>query len=170
MSKQKKDFDKYLIGPSARQSQGIGRLSQLADMSGEAFGVDERLVASAWIGDAATVRKLLSNPGQVPTAETLGASLVAAVAYGYNRPEPDGGPSTVSQLIAAGADLTVSDENGDTVLIVAARNGYLDVVNQLILAGADLGAINNTGQTASDAAAGPMRFRVQKLLRDARSR
>jgi ankyrin repeat protein len=56
---------------------------------------------------------------------------------------------TAKLLLAAGADVHVTTDNGDTCLHKAAAHGYpIPVVCLLIKAGADLHAVNNNGKTA----------------------
>ena len=45
-------------------------------------------------------------------------------------------------------NLNAQDENGDTELILAARNGELEIVQALIHAGADVNLPNHRGDTA----------------------
>ena len=60
----------------------------------------------------------------------------------------------VSQLVDAGVDVNAKDENGDTVLIVAAGDGLLGVVEVLLENGADVHAKNDLlGRTALHLAA-----------------
>ena len=48
-----------------------------------------------------------------------------------------GHAGTVKDAIAAGANVNVKDEHGNTPLLEAARNGHDDVVRALLAAGAD---------------------------------
>jgi ankyrin repeat protein len=54
----------------------------------------------------------------------------------------------VEKLLAAGADLHASNEEGDNSLILACRYGHPNVVSKLLAAGADADATNNRGYTA----------------------
>jgi ankyrin repeat protein len=60
---------------------------------------------------------------------------------------------TVKLLLAAGADVHVTTDAGDTCLHVAVRHSYkVPVICLLIKAGADLHAVNNRGMTAAQLA------------------
>eukprot|EP00953_Heterococcus_sp_UTEX-ZZ885_P009352 5520-Heterococcus_DN1.PRE.2 len=60
---------------------------------------------------------------------------------------------TLILLLAAGADIHVANDVGDTCLHIAARHNYkAPVVCLLIKAGANLHAVNNDGQTAAQIA------------------
>ena len=72
--------------------------------------------------------------------KTDDAGLLAAARTGHS--------GTVRDLIAAGANLNVKDEHGNTALIEAARNGHDDVVRTLLASGADATIKNDEGKTA----------------------
>ena len=55
-------------------------------------------------------------------------------------------------LIAAGADLSVQDERGVSVLHAAAMHGLLDVAQALLRAGADPARLDRLGRTAHEVA------------------
>lgn len=57
-------------------------------------------------------------------------------------------PEQVSALLAGGAKVNVSDEDGDTPLINAAAMGDIEVIQLLLTAGADINAKNKRGLTA----------------------
>lgn len=63
------------------------------------------------------------------------------------------GVDIVSDLIEAGAPLNDQDKEGQTPLMVAARNNNLDTVKALVNAGADLNVRDNHGFTALTRAA-----------------
>jgi ankyrin repeat protein len=61
--------------------------------------------------------------------------------------------NTVKVLLAAGADVHVATDAGDTCLHKAAAHGYAaPVVCLLIKGGADLHAVNSPGKTAAQVA------------------
>ncbi len=64
-------------------------------------------------------------------------------------------------------DLNVRDANGETALMVAAKNGNLDAVNALIAAGADLKATNYAGKTARSLAKSAKQKAIAKVLKKA---
>jgi ankyrin repeat protein len=72
--------------------------------------------------------------------KTEDAALIAAARTGH--------PGTVRDMLAAGANVNVKDEHGNTPLIEAARNGHDDVVRTLLDSRADVRAKNDEGQTA----------------------
>lgn len=68
------------------------------------------------------------------------AGLLAAARTGH--------ANTVKDMIAAGANVNVKDEHGNTPLLEAARNGHDDVVRALLAAGADMKVRNDDNKTA----------------------
>jgi ankyrin repeat protein len=72
--------------------------------------------------------------------KTEDAALLASARTGHS--------GTVSDMIASGANVNVTDEHGNTALIEAARNGHDRVVLVLLNAGADLKVKNDDGKTA----------------------
>jgi ankyrin repeat protein len=68
-------------------------------------------------------------------------------------------------LLAAGADVHVTNEAGDTCLHVAARHNHkASVVCLLIKAGADLQAVNSEGKTAAQLAHDRGHVLIEQLL------
>jgi uncharacterized protein len=59
-----------------------------------------------------------------------------------------GDATSVTQLLAQGADVHASDERGVTALIAAAYQNHLEVAGLLIAAGADVNAQDETRQSA----------------------
>lgn len=68
------------------------------------------------------------------------AGLLAAARTGH--------AGTVKDMLAAGANVNVKDEHGNTPLLEAARNGHDDVVRALLAAGADMKVRNLDSKTA----------------------
>lgn len=58
-----------------------------------------------------------------------------------------GKPAVVASL-AGDADVNLQNKNGWTALMLAARNGYLEIVQMLLRAGADPGLAARNGATA----------------------
>ncbi len=56
-------------------------------------------------------------------------------------------PETVAALIAAGADVTTADQDGNTPLHAASFGVQEKTVRMLVRAGADVNAVNNRGET-----------------------
>jgi hypothetical protein len=73
----------------------------------------------------------------------------------------------LKDLISAGADVNVKDDNGKTPLILAANQGQGECVYPLIAANADLNAQDQAGQTALMVAAGLDRTRIIEALKAA---
>ncbi|MHB9117021.1 MAG: ankyrin repeat domain-containing protein [Burkholderiales bacterium] len=73
---------------------------------------------------------------------------------------------TVQELLAKGFDPNASDEEGDTLLMLAAREGNPAVSQKLIAAGADLNRQNSLGETALMLAAYKGHLAVAQLLLD----
>jgi uncharacterized protein len=55
----------------------------------------------------------------------------------------------IEMLLGRGADANAQDNEGDTPLMVAARNGLVDAV-RILVERADVTMTNNAGQTAAD--------------------
>ncbi|CAG2210870.1 Putative ankyrin repeat protein MM_0045 [Mytilus edulis] len=53
----------------------------------------------------------------------------------------------VTRLIERGADINITDKNGNTPLSLSCDNGYIDIVNLLIDKGCDIDKPDNTGVT-----------------------
>jgi ankyrin repeat protein len=70
----------------------------------------------------------------------------AALARDYAIPEE--GAKVIKSLVAKHADVNASDEEGISVLMEAARNGYVEVVKLLLDLGAKVNAQSKSGSTA----------------------
>jgi ankyrin repeat protein len=71
-------------------------------------------------------------------------------------------------ILAVGADVRVTTNNGDTCLHVAARHNYkAPVICLLIKAGADLHAVNSSGKTAAQLAHDHGNVLIAQLLKRA---
>lgn len=60
--------------------------------------------------------------------------------------------NTVNQILERGFDVNLQDRYGRTPLIIASKNGYLEIVKALINEGADLNIADQSGATALAAA------------------
>lgn len=74
--------------------------------------------------------------------------------------------ATVQELLAKGFDPNASDEEGNTLLMLAAREGNPAVCQRIIAAGADLNRQNGLGETALMLAAYKAHLAVSRLLVD----
>ena len=68
-----------------------------------------------------------------------------SVIFSYTR---HGHYKEVSMLFDKGAKPDVRDDNGNTVLIVAAQNNYKHIAKLSLLKGTEIDAVNHTGNTA----------------------
>ena len=78
-------------------------------------------------------------------AETLGGRLLRAASEGHDM--------VVRQLLTLGAPVNMTDDQGTTALMIAARNGDLGIMQALLTRGADASARDSEGRTALDWAA-----------------
>src|SRR5688572_12328085 len=72
-------------------------------------------------------------------AEALGARLLRAASEGHDM--------VVRQMLAMGAPVSATDEQGTTALMIAARNGDLGIMQALLSRGADSSARDSQGRT-----------------------
>jgi uncharacterized protein len=112
-------------------------LDEGADPNLVARGGDTALWLAVTKGNVEAVQLLLEK-GAKPDAggnerRYLASPLMAAA--GMRVPNAD---AIVALLVTAGANLNVTDEAGDTPLILAVRNGNVAVVRRLVEAGADV--------------------------------
>jgi len=75
-------------------------------------------------------------------AQVLGDRLLKAASEGHD--------AVVRQLLTAGAPVNVTDQQGATPLMIAARNGDLGMLQALLSRGADWSARDNQGRTVLD--------------------
>ena len=59
-----------------------------------------------------------------------------------------GNEALTEKLLDAGAQVDAHDKDGNTALMLASRNGHVDVVRTLLARGADPSARNNKGDSA----------------------
>jgi ankyrin repeat protein len=89
------------------------------------------------------LRLLIENGGDVDVALKSQTALVAAATYEHW--------NVVQLLVGAGADANKGhDENGDTVLHLAARDRQWEIVRQLVQNGARTDVVNNDGEAPMD--------------------
>ena len=95
--------------------------------------------------DYTDIVKYLLDNGANPNLMMEGASpLVITAVYDC--------PNMAELLVNNGADLELATSNGDTALIIGAREGSESVVAKLISLGADVNAKNKSGKTAMSVA------------------
>ncbi len=78
-----------------------------------------------------------------------------------------GRKNIAESLIEAGSDLNQTDENGNTALLLAAKNGYPSLIPLMIQKGADIQAKNNQGLTALQVALSEGKIEAANVLVDA---
>jgi len=76
----------------------------------------------------------------------------------------NGDSKAVKAHIAAGADLEARDSENNTALMIAAKEGYIDIVSKLINAGANVNATDRFGCTALFKAADKNHVDIVKML------
>jgi ankyrin repeat protein len=93
-------------------------------------------------------------------ASSGGTALQAAVLSGNNQ--------GVKQLLEAGADPNLSNNNCESALHLAAINGSSETINLLLVHGADISVKGKMGITAEDYASAADNLKAYNLLRQAR--
>ena len=78
----------------------------------------------------------------------------------------DNKTQVVAELLKRGLDPNTSDQEGNTLLILASREGSAGVARQLIAAGAKLDAVNQFNETALMIAAIKGKLDVARVLVD----
>ena len=116
------------------------------------FSLDVAVAA----GDLATVKQLVIDCGIDPNILSDFTSLFTALRNGH--------PEVVEFLLEHGIDPNIQNNNGDTLLQLAAANNYLRLVKLLLEHGADPNIQNNYGRTPLHVAAFNGRREVVKLL------
>lgn len=105
------------------------------------------LLAAIERGDHAAIESELDAGAGANAADRHGTALGRAVARGDLR--------TVELLLARGADVNKTSDQGNAPLMLAAARGDLDMVRRLLDAGADPGKRNKWGFTVEDWAKWP---------------
>ena len=122
--------------------------------------LDERMIAAASMGRDDLLESALRD-GASPASQGMSGStpLIYATQGGFL--------STISRLLAHGADINAADNSGCTPLIWAVYSDRLKTVQLLIDRGADLRARDYTGQTARQRALEWNHPEIAELLRQA---
>lgn len=74
--------------------------------------------------------------------------------------------AAVDKYIQSGADINAQNEDGDTALHIACRNGHADVAERLIKLGADLFVYNNSGLLAFHVAVCGNQRQIVRMMLD----
>lgn len=78
-----------------------------------------------------------------------------------------GSTAELIQYVSHGIPPNLTNQAGDTLLMLAAYHGHADTVRELIAAGADVDAVNNKGQAPIAGAVFKMHDEVVRALWDA---
>ena len=70
----------------------------------------------------------------------------------------------IQELIRSNGNLNAQDEEGNTVLLLAARGGHLEIAQTLIDAGADVNHRDNDGRTALKIATSRGHTEIEEVL------
>lgn len=121
------------------------------------------LMLAAWTGRAEIVATLLDHGASIDHRAPDGTTaLLAATSFAATTRDI----ACVELLLARGASPTLANDEGNDALMIAARNGLVEVVILLLKAGADPRARNRYGSTAlMQAARGHMVETALVLLR-----
>jgi len=138
-------------GAAADVQSGGGEKEQkaIAALKTRKLGVSaDQLRRSALEGNPADVKALLDAGVNVNSGTGLSDSALYFAVFsgcGAKQGETAGLIDTVNVLIAAGADVTLRDDNGNTILMSAAQMCGGKIVAALITAGADVNVGNGSG-------------------------
>lgn len=81
-------------------------------------------------------------PGQEPVED--GVRELATRVFGMAR---QGDAAALAQYVDAGVPVNLTNENGDTLVMLAAYHGHADAVTALVARGADVNRLNDRGQS-----------------------
>lgn len=116
-------------------------------MSAESFNYRD-----PWGVSSHVITKSLLKRGANPNARSKEGTTPIIAAAGHHGPDD---ASFLQELIDAGADVNVADEDGETALMAAAEKGHLTKVRLLIEKGANVNAKDKTGKSALQYARAP---------------
>ena len=126
--------DKYDIITIAAVANDPGLLKRAIELGGNPRNITSiydgtALIAAAHLGHVGVVKILIEAGAPLDHVNNLGwTALIEAVVLG------DGGRNhveTVRALVAAGADKSIRDRNGQTPLMLAQTRGFADIVDLL---------------------------------------
>ena len=141
--------DVQLIGASSTcDAQEVTEaLAEGADINGvSSHGGETPLMAAAYNGCADVARSLLRAGARVDFRTAKQTDLPGDSAL-LEATTSRGNAETVQVLIDAGADIRMTDDEGETALGQAARYGQLEIVQLLVRRGSDVNALNVRGQS-----------------------
>jgi uncharacterized protein len=95
-------------------------------------------------GDIPKIKKLLDTGFDINTAKEDGTTMLMLLSIDLN---VDNMSEMIEFLIGSGADTEIEDENGNTALNLAVRQGNKGAAEQLVFAGADVDTMNHAGWT-----------------------
>lgn len=137
---------------AAFKSYADVEMKALIDAGADVSAVNDEgqtpLMLAAQAGHARAVRMLLENgmAGAVNARDKCGRTALMHVTRRYSYDEPSG--AVVLALVAGGADVKATDEDGRTALMSAAEAGSTDGVKALIESGSSVNAKDRHGRTA----------------------
>jgi hypothetical protein len=140
-------------GAAAQVKSGGGAKEQqaIALLKSRRLGVSaDQLRRSSQEANPAEVQALIDAGVNVNSGSGLNDSAIYFAVFsgcGANQGETDGLVNTVNTLIAAGADLTRKDDNGNNIVMSAAQMCGPRIVGYLIASGADFKITNKSGMT-----------------------
>lgn len=74
--------------------------------------------------------------------------------------------ATIDKYIQSGAELNMQNDEGDTALHIACRNGHTDIAERLVKLGADLILFNNAGLTPLHVAVCANQLHIVRMMLD----
>ncbi|HXR03674.1 MAG TPA: ankyrin repeat domain-containing protein [Verrucomicrobiae bacterium] len=132
-----------------------------ADVNAKITGGTTPLHEAAWNGHDDIVKLLLSKGAETDPKLTTGITpLFSAAGPGGER----SGKACVEILLAHGADINVTDENGNTLLHTAAYYGNKEVIEVLLAHGEAVNVKNKRGETPLQIAANSQHPAIVELL------
>ncbi|MDR2015866.1 MAG: ankyrin repeat domain-containing protein [Azoarcus sp.] len=125
---------------------------------------DTALMLSASMGDMQLLDLLLANGAKTnPLGEKNGWTALHYAAF-------EGKLPAVERLLAAGANINALSPNLSDALMLAARNGHIDIVRRLLQTPIDLDRRNDRGMTAEEWARSKGNTKIADLIAEARTR
>ena len=133
-----------------------------ADVNTKITGGTTPLHEAAWDGREEVMKLLLSKGAEVDPKLTTG---VTPLFYAAGPGAARHGKACVEILLAHGADINVTDDQGRTLLHTAAYYGNKEVIEVLLAHGEAVGVKNKRGETPLQVAASSQHPAIVELLR-----